>query len=161
MAKNSEEIIERKEGSPVATSCLVIACVAILGAVSLQIAEITQVRAEWSLEEKNLNRVTHVLDEGGDLDAITGKIDGILDKSKLGDGEKAKGAIEEGNKEALEALIEAVRARFEKDKAIANGADSVEEDSDSKDEEAPEKGGAEDAPDKEGDASEDSELEDF
>ena len=46
MAKNSEEIIERKEGSPVATSCLVIACVAILGAVSLQIAELTQVRAK-------------------------------------------------------------------------------------------------------------------
>ncbi len=158
MAKNSEEIIERKEGSPVATSCLIIACVAILGAVSLQIAEITQVRAEWSLEEKTLNRVTHVQD---DLETITDKIDGILDKSKIGDGEKAKGAIEEGNKEALEALIEAVRARFEKDKAIANGADSVEEDSDSKDEEAPEKGGAEDAPDKEGDASEDSELEDF
>jgi len=158
MAKNSEEIIERKEGSPVATSCLIIACVAILGAVSLQIAEITQVRAEWSLEEKNLNRVTHVQD---DLETITGKIDGILDKSKLGDGEKAKGVIEEGNKEALEALVEAVRARFEKDKAIANGADPVEEDSDSKDEEAPEKGGAEDAPDKEGDASEDSELEDF
>ena len=149
MAKNSEEIIERKEGSPVATSCLVIACVAILGAVSLQIAEITQVRAEWSLEEKNLNRVTHVLDEGGDLDAITGKIDGILDKSKVGDGEKAKEVIEEGDK------------KVEKAKAIANGEDPVEEDSDSEDEEAPEKGGAEDAPDKEGDASEDSELEDF
>jgi len=146
MAKNSEEIIERKEGSPVATSCLIIACVAILGAVSLQIAEITQVRAEWSLEEKNLNRVTHVQD---DLEAITGKIDGILDKSKVGDGEKAKRVIEEGDK------------KVEKAKAIANGEDPVEEDSDSKDEEAPEKGGAEDAPDKEGDASEDSELEDF
>jgi len=146
MAKNSEEIIERKEGSPVATSCLIIACVAILGAVSLQIAEITQVRAEWSLEEKNLNRVTHVQD---DLEAITGKIDGILDKSKVGDGEKAKRVIEEGDK------------KVEKAKAIANGEDPVEEDSDSEDEEAPEKGGAEDAPDKEGDASEDSELEDF
>ena len=146
MAKNSEEIIERKEGSPVATSCLIIACVAILGAVSLQIAEITQVRAEWDIEEKNLNRVTHVQD---DLEAITGKIDGILDKSKVGDGEKAKRVIEEGDK------------KVEKAKAIANGEDPVEEDSDSEDEEAPEKGGAEDAPDKEGDASEDSELEDF
>ena len=146
MAKNSEEIIERKEGSPVATSCLVIACVAILGAVSLQIAELTQVRAKWSLEEKNLNRVTHVQD---DLDAITGKIQGILDKSKLGDLEKAKEVIKEGD------------AKVERAKAIANGEDPVEEDSDSKDEEAPEKGGAEDAPDKEGDASEDSEPEDL
>ena len=146
MAKNSEEIIERKEGSPVATSCLVIACVAILGAVSLQIAEITQVRAGWSLEEKNLNRVTHVQD---DLDTITGKIDGILLKSKVGDGEKAKAIIKEGD------------AKVERAKAVANGEDPVEEDSDSKDEEAPEKGDAEDTPDKEGDASEDSELEDF
>ena len=146
MAKNSEEIIERKEGSPVATSCLVIACVAILGAVSLQIAELTQVRAKWSLEEKNLNRVTHVQD---DLDTITGKIDGILLKSKVGDGEKAKEVIEKGDK------------MVEKAKAIASGEDPVKEDRDPKDEEAPDKGDTEDAPDKEGDASEDSELEDF
>ena len=44
MATNNEEIIERKEGSPVATSCLIIACVAILGAISLQIAALTQQR---------------------------------------------------------------------------------------------------------------------
>ncbi|MEE3229590.1 MAG: hypothetical protein VX272_01020 [Planctomycetota bacterium] len=148
MAKNSEEIIERKEGSPVATSCLVIACVAILGAISLQIAEITQVRADWSLEEKNLNRVLHVED---DLDAITSKIDGILEKSKVGDGEKAKAIIEEGDK------------KVEKAKAVASGEEIVEEESDSKDDEAPEKDDTEEAeaPDKEDDASDDSELEDF
>lgn len=148
MAKNSEEIIERKEGSPVATSCLVIACVAILGAISLQIAEITQVRADWSLEEKNLNRVLHVED---DLEAITSKIDGILEKSKVGDGEKAKAIIEEGDK------------KVEKAKAVAGGEEFVEEESDSKDDEAPEKDDTEEAeaPDKEDDASDDSELEDF
>ena len=150
MAKNSEEIIERKEASPVATSCLVIACVAILGAISLQIAELTQVRAEWSLEEKNLNRVLHVED---DQKAITDKIDGILDKSKLSDTEKAKEAIKEGDK------------KVEKAKAVASGEDLVEEDSDSTDEEAPEEDGAEEAPDEtpdeEGDAPDDSELEDF
>jgi len=150
MAKNSEEIIERKEASPVATSCLVIACVAILGAISLQIAELTQVRAEWSLEEKNLNRVLHVED---DQKAITDKIDGILDKSKLSDTEKAKEAIKEGDK------------KVEKAKAVAGGEDLVEEDSDSNDEEAPEEDGAEEAPDEtpdeEGDAPDDSELEDF
>ncbi|MEC8935542.1 MAG: hypothetical protein VX958_08775 [Planctomycetota bacterium] len=148
MAKNSEEIIERKEGSPVATSCLVIACVAILGAISLQIAEITQVRADWSLEEKNLNRVLHVEE---DLDAITSKIDGILEKSKVGDGEKAKAIIEEGDK------------KVEKAKAVASGEEIVEEESDSKDDEAPEKDDTEEAeaPDKEDDASDDSELEDF
>ena len=148
MAKNSEEIIERKEASPVATSCLVIACVAILGAISLQIAELTQVRAEWSLEEKNLNRVLHVED---DQKAITDKIDGILDKSKLSDTEKAKEAIKEGDK------------KVEKAKAVASGEEIVEEESDSKDDEAPEKDDTEEAeaPDKEDDASDDSELEDF
>ena len=146
MAKNSEEIIERKEGSPVATSCLVIACVAILGAISLQIAEITQVRADWSLEEKNLNRVLHVED---DLTAITERIDGII--SEVGDGEKAKAIIEEGDK------------KVEKAKAVAGGEEFVEEDSDSKGDEAPEKDDTEEAeaPDKEDDASDDSELEDF
>ncbi len=148
MAKNSEEIIERKEASPVATSCLVIACVAILGAVSLQIAELTQVRAEWSLEEKNLNRVLHVED---DLEAITSKIDGILEKSKVGDGEKAKEIIEEGDKKVEEA------------KAVANGEEPVEEDGDSEGDEAPEKDDTEEAeaPEKEDDAADDSELEDF
>ena len=148
MAKNSEEIIERKEASPVATSCLVIACVAILGAVSLQIAELTQVRAEWSLEEKNLNRVLHVED---DLEAITSKIDGILEKSKVGDGEKANEIIEEGNKKVEEA------------KAVANGEEPVEEDGDSEGDEAPEKDDTEEAeaPEKEDDAADDSELEDF
>ena len=148
MAKNSEEIIERKEASPVATSCLVIACVAILGAVSLQIAELTQVRADWSLEEKNLNRVLHVED---DLEAITSKIDGILEKSKVGDGEKANEIIEEGNKKVEEA------------KAVANGEEPVEEDGDSEGDEAPEKDDTEEAeaPEKEDDAADDSELEDF
>jgi len=146
MAKNSEEIIERKEGSPVATSCLIIACVAILGAISLQIAEITQVRAGWDLEEREAYKVLHVDD---DLGKITEQIKAIIKESELGDGEKAKSIIEEGD------------AKIEKAKAEAKGEAPVEEDSDSKDEEAPEKGDAEDTPDKEGDASEDSELEDF
>ena len=131
MAKNSEEIIERKEASPVATSCLVIACVAILGAISLQIAELTQVRAEWSLEEKNQNRVLHVED---DLEEISAKIKGILDKSKLSDTEKAKDVIEEGDK------------KVEKAKAVASGEDLVEEDSDPNGEDAPD----EDAPGEDG-----------
>ena len=150
MAKNSEEIIERKESSPVATSCLVIACVAILGAISLQIAELTQVRAEWSLDEKNQNRVLHVQD---DLEEIEAKIDGILDKSKLSDTQKAKDAIKKGDD------------MVEKAKAVASGEDLVEEDNDSNDEDAPDEDGAEEAPDEtpdeDGAAPDDSELEDF
>ena len=150
MAKNSEEIIERKEASPVATSCLVIACVAILGAISLQIAELTQVRAEWSLEEKNQNRVLHVQD---DLEEIEGKIKGILDKSKLSAPQKAKDAIKKGD------------AQVETAEAVASGEDLVEEDNDSNDEDAPDEDGAEEAPDEtpdeDGAAPDDSELEDF
>ena len=150
MAKNSEEIIERTEASPVATSCLVIACVAILGAISLQIAELTQVRAEWSLEEKNQNRVLHVQD---DLEEIEGKIKGILDKSKLSDTQKAKDAIKKGDEQV------------EKAQAVASGEDLVEEDNDSNDEDAPDEDGAEEAPDEtpdeDGAAPDDSELEDF
>ena len=75
------------------------------------------------------------------------KIEGII--TKVGDGEKAKAIIKEGD------------ANVEKAKAVAKGEDPVEEDSDSKDEEAPEKGDTEDVPDKEGDDAEGSELEDF
>ena len=64
----------------------------------------------------------------------------------------------EGN---LQVIIKEGDAKVEEAKAVANGEDPGEEDSESKDEEAPEKGDTEDVPDKEGDASEDSELEDF
>ena len=79
MATNNEEIIERKEGSPVATSCLIIACVAIVGAISLQIAELTQVRASWSPTERAANEVLHVKKEQADI--IEG-INEILGNSK-------------------------------------------------------------------------------
>ena len=41
---SNEEIIERSERSPVATSCLVIAALALLGAIVIQVAEIAQYR---------------------------------------------------------------------------------------------------------------------
>ena len=107
MATNNEEIIERKEGSPVATSCLIIACVAIVGAISLQIAELTQVRASWSPTERADNKVLHVKKEQGDI--IDG-INEVLDGSKpLSDathqklktlGEKAAKTIDDAAKEA-------------------------------------------------------------
>ncbi len=40
----AEEIIEKKPGSPLATACLVLSIVAILGAIALQIAEIGEYR---------------------------------------------------------------------------------------------------------------------
>ena len=85
MATNNEEIIERKEGSPVATSCLIIACVAILGAISLQIAELTQVRADWDPQERDLNQVLKVK---ADQERIIDGIEIILGNSKLLPAEK-------------------------------------------------------------------------
>ena len=82
MATNSEEIIERKEGSPVATSCLIIACIAIIGAISLQIAELTEVRASWTLSERAANEVLHVKKDQEDI--ING-INDILDFKPLTD----------------------------------------------------------------------------
>ena len=85
MATNNEEIIERKEGSPVATSCLIIACVAILGAISLQIAELTQVRASWDPQERVANQVLKVK---ADQERIIDGIQKILGDSKLLPAEK-------------------------------------------------------------------------
>ena len=80
MATNNEEIIERKEGSPVTTSCLIIACVAIVGAISLQIAELTQVRASWDPQERVANQVLKVK---ADQERIIDGIQKILGDSKL------------------------------------------------------------------------------
>lgn len=45
MATNSnEEIIEKRATAPIATSCLVIACVALMGAIIFQIVEIAAYR---------------------------------------------------------------------------------------------------------------------
>ena len=69
MATNNEEIIERKEGSPVATSCLIIATVAILGAIALQIAELAQIRTEYIPSEKLANEVGRA--KGDENDIVT------------------------------------------------------------------------------------------
>ena len=155
MATNkSEEIIERKEGSPLATSCLILAFVAILGAISLQVAEITEIRAKWKTgEERRQNRVIHV---GEDKDKLLARIDGILGKSKPTNTEEAKEIIKEGKEMVKEA------------RAIASGEelkekeDSAEPEEDSPDEEPPaeEEATPEEAAPEE-DAPEDSELEDF
>jgi len=42
---SSEEIIEKKASSPIATSCLIIACLALFGAILFQLVEIGQYRS--------------------------------------------------------------------------------------------------------------------
>ena len=99
MATNNEEIIERKEGSPVATSCLVIATVAILGAIALQIAELKQIRTEYHAGEKLANQVGRVK---GDTAAIETTVKDILNASlPLGD-ETGKKRVEDATKRAAQ-----------------------------------------------------------
>ena len=99
MATNNEEIIERKEGSPVATSCLVIATVAILGAIALQIAELKQIRTEYHAGEKLANQVGRV---DGDTTAIARTVQGILDRSAPLTDEKGKKRVDDATKRAAQ-----------------------------------------------------------
>ena len=67
MATNNEEIIERKEGSPIATSLLVIAAVALLGAITLQLMELAQTRVEYHPGEKLANQVQRTTKDANDI----------------------------------------------------------------------------------------------
>lgn len=79
---STEEIIEKRASAPVATSCLIIACVAILGAIAFQVAEIAEYRS--------------------------GR-DGISTRPGEGAGEiKARKDIDRVNKEVEETLAKAV-----------------------------------------------------
>ena len=112
MATNNEEIIERKEGSPVATSCLVIATVAILGAIALQIAELKQIRTEYHAGEKLANQVGRVK---GDIAAVETTVDDILKASKpLGD-ETSDKRVEDAKKRAAQ-IKEDAKAEADPDK---------------------------------------------
>ena len=90
MATNNEEIIERKEGSPVATSCLILATVAILGAISLQIAELAQIRAEYIPSEKLANEVGRA--KGDESDIVTTVQDILTASEPIGDAASLKRA---------------------------------------------------------------------
>ena len=112
MATNNEEIIERKEGSPIATSCLVIATVAILGAIALQIAELKQIRTEYHAGEKLANQVKRVK---GDIAAVETTVDDILKASKpLGD-ETSDKRVEDAKKRAAQ-IKEDAKAEADPDK---------------------------------------------
>ena len=151
MATNNEEIIERKEGSPVATSCLVIAVVAILGAIALQIAELAQIRTEYVALEKTANQVSRVT---GDIVDIDTRIQDILDGSTKLTGEGAnrvKAANERGEQLKKDAEAEAKNpgqgSDSEPEEAPEEPAEEPEEPADEPDEPAEEPEEAADEPD--------------
>ena len=76
---NSEEIIEKKDSSPVATSCLLIAAVALVGAIVLQLAqyvEQTQDLSERQLKSLGKNRYMRIVKR--DLEKNVAAVDEIL-----------------------------------------------------------------------------------
>lgn len=126
MATNNEEIIERKEKSPVATSCLIIATLAIIGAIALQISELAEIRAQYNDDEKISNRVTRVSDgpADGDIGKINGRIQGILDGSHALNDERAQEAKKRGEEIKKAAEAEA-RGRNTEEAAQDNSAEET------------------------------------
>ena len=156
MATNNEEIIERKEGSPVATSCLVIATVAILGAIALQIAELKQIRTEYHAGEKLANQVGRVK---GDTAAITTTVKDILAASEpIGDDaslKRAEDATERAKQIKKEAKAEASPNKDPGDEPEKEEAPEEPAVDPAEAEEAPEEPAAEEDPDEPGDSLED------
>ena len=89
----SEEIIEKKSGSPVATSCLIIAVAALLAAIILQLVEMGEYR-KGDLVKNSANPGT--AKANSDITAFTNKVQDILKKKAAGDGQE-EGAGTEGD----------------------------------------------------------------
>src|SRR5688572_11815210 len=74
----TEEIIEKKASSPIATSCLVIAVVALLGGMIFQILEIGQYRRPGI---ETLNRPNPGIEKAkADLEILKRKVKAIVDQ---------------------------------------------------------------------------------
>ena len=88
MATNtSEDIIEKRDSSPLATSCLVLATLAILGAITLQLLELRQVRAGMTQAEQNQHKV---LTPASDLKKLERRVESIITDGKIGADETEK-----------------------------------------------------------------------
>ena len=72
----NEEIIEKNDRSPVATSCLVIAAVALLGAMTIQVLEIAQYRKGVLLHKNRPN--PGILVARADIADFKKEVDGII-----------------------------------------------------------------------------------
>ena len=89
---NTEEIIEKKATAPVATSCLIIAAVALLCAIALQLTEIAEYRSGALASDKDpglaqaKKDVNKYKEEVGDILSKAPKTDGEGAPLKTGDG---------------------------------------------------------------------------
>lgn len=122
MANNNEEIIERKEGSPLATSLLVIAALAIVGAITLQLMEVAQTRVEYQPGEKLANQVQRTTKDARDIQTT---IDDSLNASlPLGD-ETGKKRVADAKERATK-IKKAALAEAESKNESAGGTEGEE-----------------------------------
>jgi len=94
MATNqTEEIIEKRDTSPLATSCLALAVLAILGAIALQVAELSELRKTWSPREKEKGQIAFIKAE---TETFIDKYDEVLKLNSLVESERdeAKAIVE-------------------------------------------------------------------
>jgi len=89
---NTEEIIEKKATAPVATSCLIIAAVALLCAIALQVTEIAEYRSGVNPNDKNPAKtqadkdVKNYKEEVGDILSKAPKLETDAGATKAGAG---------------------------------------------------------------------------
>jgi len=81
----AEEIIEKKTGSPIATSCLILSVVAILGAIVLQLAEL----GEYRRGQLDQGRTPGKALAKKDLDKLRSEVKAIVEKKAAGVDEAA------------------------------------------------------------------------
>ncbi len=116
----NEDIIEKRDTSPVATSCIVFATLALLGAIALQVAELREIRADYSAKERNAGVVSRTVT---DYDEIERGIDDLLRDTKIADSDRAQNSeIKEGAEGAPGTLGDAARG-FDDDDDMTGGDD--------------------------------------
>jgi hypothetical protein len=103
---SNEEIIEKKPSAPVATACLIIAAIALLGAILLQLIELGEYRTGIAAGDKSpaVTKVKASLKKMGD------EVAGILERTAgaaAGEGEAAPAEPKAGGAEAAEPATDA------------------------------------------------------
>jgi hypothetical protein len=153
---NTEEIIEKKATAPVATSCLIIAAVALLCAIALQIAEIAEYRSGLAstnpnpgLEQakKDANKYK---EEIGDILSKAPKTEGEAAAPKAG-AEPAEAPADEDAGVDAKADDAGTKAEPAETKEAAEGADEADAKADAADTKADAKEAEETPADEAGD----------
>jgi len=91
MATNTtEEIIEKRDTSPLATSCLAVALLAIIGAITFQVMELAEIRADWAVTERDQGKILRAKREVADLESRVSGPEGVLANTRIIEPERKK-----------------------------------------------------------------------